>query len=704
MHCIAQMYINKRKSAKLQIDGSAAPLAPGRGIIGKKKLSVIETQELRIIPDMGITLPDGIRLSARVWMPADRRGPLPAILEYLPYRKTDGTAARDHGMHAHFARHGYVCLRVDRRGCGDSEGLFDDEYSEQELQDGVDVVNWIAAQEWCDGNVGMQGISWGGFNSLQIAARAPEPLKAVITIASSVDRYGDDIHYKGGIQLGANIGWAAVAMSWFSMPPDPHLVGDRWRELWMARLQNTPFLAREWMRHPDRDTYWKHGSVCEDYSAIRAAVLAMGGLHDGYRNTVPQLVSNLQAPVRGVAGPWNHKYPHISTIGPSIDYLNEALRWWDRWLKGVDTGVKRDPGYRVYIMDSVPPDRNLDHRPGRWVAEPGGPSDAIVSEVLALADGTLGMPAPFNRSIAPDLAVGGGSGEYFPFGFGPGELPDDQSEDDALSACFDSMPLTQDWDIVGAPQLSLRVAADTPSAQLVARLCDLRPDGTSAFVSIGLLNLRHRDGFEAPTDLEPGRYYDVCVALDQVAYRLPAGHRLRVAISSSYWPYCWPEGRNTVLTLVAGELRLPRRSETGGEIFFDGPVPMDERPCRILRGHSGRRDRREADGRIVFDISGDHGRLEDLENGLITESAFSERWEINRFDPATAQVEIQWSRGLERGDWKVSTVVTTRMWGHETDFFFKQKLEAFENGELVFEKTMQDRVPRYAADCAAAAE
>ena len=315
----------------------------------------IQKRKLRIIPDMGIPLPDGVRLSARIWMPTDMPRPLPAILEYLPYRKTDGTAARDHGMHSHFARHDYVCLRVDRRGCGDSEGLFDDEYSEQELQDGVDVVNWIAAQEWCDGNVGMQGISWGGFNSLQIAARAPDPLKAVITIGSSVDRYCDDIHYKGGIQLSENIGWAAVVMSWFSMPPDPQVVGERWRDMWMTRLENTPFLAREWMRHPDRDAYWEHGSVCEDYSAIKAPVLAMGGMHDGYRNTVPLLAANLTAPIKGVAGPWSHKYPHISTIEPSIDYLGEALRWWDHWLKGVDTGVDRDPGYRVYVMDSVRP-------------------------------------------------------------------------------------------------------------------------------------------------------------------------------------------------------------------------------------------------------------------------------------------------------------------------------------------------------------
>ncbi|VAV88665.1 Mll5128 protein, partial [hydrothermal vent metagenome] len=244
-----------------------------------------------IDPDMGIILPDGTRLSARVWMPQGK-GPLPAILEYLPYRKSDGTAARDHGMHLHFARAGYVCLRVDRRGCGDSEGLFDDEYSEEELNDGVDIINWIATQDWCDGNVGIQGISWGGFNGVQLAARRPEALKAVISIGTTVDRYHDDIHFKGGIQLGENIGWAATVMSWFAMPPDPAIVGDKWRDMWLNRLENTPFLAGIWTRHPTRDGYWKHGSICEDYSAIKAPVLVIGGLHDGYRNAMAAMVEN----------------------------------------------------------------------------------------------------------------------------------------------------------------------------------------------------------------------------------------------------------------------------------------------------------------------------------------------------------------------------------------------------------------------------
>ncbi|MGC1487891.1 MAG: CocE/NonD family hydrolase, partial [Albidovulum sp.] len=124
--------------------------------------------KVRETPDLGIVLADGTRLSARVWMP-EGAGPFPAVLEYLPYRKRDGTVVRDALTHPYFAGHGYACLRVDIRGTGDSESLMEDEYSAQELFDAVEVINWIAAQSWSNGRVGMMGISWGGFNGLQVA-------------------------------------------------------------------------------------------------------------------------------------------------------------------------------------------------------------------------------------------------------------------------------------------------------------------------------------------------------------------------------------------------------------------------------------------------------------------------------------------------------------------------------------------------------
>lgn len=649
---------------------------------------------VEIIPDMLIPLPDGTQLSARVWMPASASDtPLPAIIEYLPYRKSDGTAARDHGMHAHFAAHGYVCLRIDRRGCGESEGLFDDEYSEGELSDGVDLIHWIAEQPWCNGRVGIQGISWGGFTGVQIAARAPEPLRAVISIGTTADRYHDDIHYKGGIQLSENIGWAATITSWLSTPPDPALRPDTWRETWLKRLEHTPFVAERWVAHPTRDAYWKHGSICEDYAAIKAPVLAICGQQDGYRNAPAAMAEGLNGEVKAILGPWGHKYPNISTIGPSIDYLGEALRWWDRWLKDAETGVEYDSNYRAYVMDSIPPNNGLTFRPGSWRGLSGG---EVERQVLGFSEKAMGKAEPFSAILEPDLRCGEGAGEYFPFGLGPFEMPEDQIADDARSLCFDTVALVEDTEVIGAPKLSLTLRSDTPKGQVIARLCDLRPDGTSHLISIGLLNLAFREGFETAEPMEPGADYQIALSLDQAAYRLPKGHRLRVALSSSYWPYCWPEPGFGQLTVTLGALELPiLTSYAGAAVNFDAPKPMEERKYRQIRDKTADKTRTMAeDGTITLRVHGDHGAQEDVETGLINGSAMAELWSIHPDDPSSAVADITWDRMLGRGDWKIETRVTSQMRGLRDHFEITQTLEAWENGTLIFARIWAAKVPR----------
>ena len=345
--------------------------------------------KVREIPNIFIPLPDRTQLAARLWLPIDAdKQPVPAVLEYLPYRKRDGTIVRDALTHPYLAGHGYACLRVDMRGNGDSDGIMLDEYAEQELADGEAVIAWLVQQPWCTGKVGMMGISWGGFNGLQVAARRPPGLKAIITLCSTDDRYSDDIHYKGGCLLNENLGWSATMFAYSSRPPDPALVGDRWREMWLARLQAEPLLAIPWLEHPHRDAYWKHGSVCEDIGAIDAAVLAIGGWNDAYTNAVPRLVSSMKAPVKGIIGPWAHKYPHFAVPEPRIGFLQEALRWWDRHLKGIDTGVDQDPAFRTYIMDPRRPGAAVTHIPGRWVSDQVWPADRLEQRRLHLnADG-----------------------------------------------------------------------------------------------------------------------------------------------------------------------------------------------------------------------------------------------------------------------------------------------------------------------------
>ena len=325
---------------------------------------------VRTIPTEWIMLSDGTRLAATIWLPEDAGDdPVPAILEYLPYRRRDGTVLRDRQTHAWFRRPRLCRVRVDMRGSGDSDGLLLDEYLPQEQADAVEVIAWLAAQPWCSGTVGMMGISWGGFNSLQVASHRPPALKAIITVCSTDDRYADDCHFMGGCLLNNSIAWGSTMFAFGAQPPDPEVVGDRWRDMWLERLGNNAPMAASWIEHQHRDAYWKQGSICEDYSSITAAVYAVGGWADGYSNAIPRMLAGLPGPKKGLIGPWAHAYPNSAQPGPQIGFLQEALRWWDRWLKGLDNGIMEEPMLRAWMQDSVRPATTYPERPGRWVAE-----------------------------------------------------------------------------------------------------------------------------------------------------------------------------------------------------------------------------------------------------------------------------------------------------------------------------------------------
>jgi putative CocE/NonD family hydrolase len=644
-------------------------------------------------PDMGILLSDGCRLSARVWMPEDAASdPVPVILEYLPYRKRDGTCARDALTHPWFAKRGYACLRVDMRGNGDSEGLMEDEYTAQELSDACEVIAWAAAQPWCNGNVGMMGISWGGFNSLQVAALQPPALKAIITLCSTVDRYADDIHYKGGCLLNENLGWGATMWAYSSRAPDPALCED-WRDLWMQRLENEPFLPAVWLRHQNRDAYWQHGSVCEDYSKIKAKTLAIGGWGDSYKNAVPQLVEALPG-AKGIVGPWVHKYPHFAVPAPRIGFLQEAERWWARWLKDEPTGVENDPDYTVYLMDGVRPATWYLERAGNWIT-PEAQNDRIKALHLngtALAD----LPGTVSALIASPQHTGGDAGEYCAIWLGP-EMPGDQRADDARSATWDTAPLTEDLALSGAPKLTLRLTSDKPLAQVAVRLNHVHPDGASTRITYGVLNLSHRNGFNVPDPLPVGEELEIEVPLDHIAYRVPAGHRLRVAVSNAYWPLLWPMPEAGTLSVSGGSLDLPHVDLPRGDqrVF---PDPDAEEPWAIEDIHQGENSRRVITdmktGEISLEIIDDFGVRRDLVHGLISGSVARELWTIHPDDPLSARGQTHWTEMMERDGIVLRTETFTEMSSDADNFYLAGRIEAYEGEELFYSKDVSETVPR----------
>ncbi len=658
-------------------------------------------RKVREIENEWITLADGTRLAARIWLPENAgTDPVPAILEYLPYRKRDGTAERDALTHPYMAGHGYACVRVDMRGNGESDGLMHDEYLKQEQDDALEVIGWLAAQEWCTGKVGMIGISWGGFNGLQVAARQPEALKAVVTICSTDDRYADDIHFMGGCLLGENLGWASTMFGFSSRPPDPALVGDRWRAMWMERLENTPLLVANWLEHQRRDDFWKHGSVCEDFPAIKAAVYAVGGWGDGYSNAVPRLLAGLSGPKKGLIGPWVHKYPHFAVPGPQIGFLQECLRWWDQWLKGIDTGVMDEPAYRVYMQDSVRPAAFYPHRDGRWVAEPGWPSADIEERALSLNADGLSPSAGKETAlqVSSPQTTGLAAGEWCPIWLGP-ESPTDQRPDDAGSLCFDGAPLPERLEILGAPVVELELAIDKPQGVIAVRLNEVFADGASARVTYGVLNLSHRESDEHPSAMTPGQRTRVRVQLNDIAHAFAPGSRLRVAVSTAYWPLIWPSAEPVTLTLFAGAGRLtlpvraPRQESLPEFLPSEAAPAMLSEPIR-KPANSRRLEQDLATGETSLRIVDDFGEKRITAHGLEVGSTARETYAIRPDDPLSARAETHWTMQVGRGDWRTRTETYTRQWADRDHFHVEAEMEAFEGDTRVFHRTWKRQIPR----------
>ena len=667
-------------------------------------------QKVETIEHVSIPMRDGCRLSARIWLPEEARAKqVPAILEYIPYRTRDLKRDRDTQMHAYFAAHGYACVRVDLRGSGNSEGVLKDEYLPQELDDGVEVLEWIAEQPWCSGQVGMIGISWGGFNGLQIAARRPPQLGAVISVSFTDDRYADDVHYMGGCLLTDNLSWASTMFAFNSLPPDPAVVGERWRDMWFERLEHSGLWLETWLRHQHRDDYWRHGSVCEDYAAIQCPVMAVSGWADGYSNAVFRLVEGLKVPKQGLIGPWSHAYPHLGRPGPGIGFLQEALRWWDQWLKAEETGIMDEPMLRVWMQDSIKPSPIYERRPGRWVAEQSWPSPNIRQVRYPLGRRHIlpaGAEAPQENeepplSVQSPLSVGLFAGKWCSYATGP-DLPHDQREEDGGSLVFDSEPLTAPMEILGAPVVELELEANKPVGMIAVRLSDVAPDDKATRVSYGLLNLCHRNGHENPEPLEPGKRERVRLTLNDAAQHFPAGHRLRLAISTSYWPLAWPPPEPVRLAIhpsrsgLTMPVRVIDRRYDSDVVEFE---PAEGAPRLRTTRLKPQRQNWLINRDLATDVSAlhvinDEGTVRIDEIDLTVTKDTEEWYRIFDDDFTSASGEVRSVRALKRGDWSAKTVTRTVLSCSDKAFVIHATLDAYESGNRVFSKIWNRMVPR----------
>ena len=500
-----------------------------------------------------IPMPDRVRLAARIWLPRTA-GTVPAILEYIPYRKRDMVRARDERNHPHFASHGYACLRVDMRGSGDSEGHLPDMYSDDELADARHVIDWIVAQPWCNGNVGMFGTSWGGTASMQAAIKAPPALKAVIANCATTDRFEDDIHWMGGCLLTDSFEWGATLPAILAAPPDAATVGPGWMEMWRERLAGLSFPLSAWIDHQTRGSYWRRGSVKFNTDDLSCPILAIGGWADRYSSSVIGLVEARPDLCYGIVGPWGHHYPDHGEPGPAMNFQDVALAWWDHWLK--DAPMPSWPRLRLWQRAfDVPVDRIVT-RAGRWVSTDADSADATET-VLFPGEAGLSWQAGQGTgfSVPSDLQHGACAGDTGYFGR-VGGLPLDQSPDDARALCFDTEPLETDVLLAGHAEFHCDIVRDMAHAQLACRLCEVDPYGRSNLVTRQVFNLLRDEALDGDAQFVPEQPSSFRMRFPSTAYRFSKGNRIRLCIAASYWPLVWPALCQATMLVDTTDARL----------------------------------------------------------------------------------------------------------------------------------------------------
>jgi len=648
----------------------AAPTKAGTGWM------LPEKRPFKMIENAWISLADGTRLGVRLWIPdgAERR-PAPVVWEYLPYRKRDGVRNRDDATALNLAPYGIAFARVDVRGSGDSDGVITDEYSRAELADGVECVAWLARQPWCNGSVGMRGISWGGINTLQIAALAPPALKAIMPMGCVDDRYLGDAHYIGGALATENFKWGTYFKVDMAGPPDPDISGADWERKWRQRLDATPPILERWTSHQRYDEYWQRGSVAVDYGRIKCPVYVVSGWLDPYSSSVGSLLAGLKVPRKGLIGPWGHLMPNLpAPLG--LEWAYEEVRWWQQWLAGIDTGIMSEPMLRAYMPYQTLSEVYPAEIPGRWVAAALWPSPETRPLVLYLGRGRLAPSpaAPDSISYVGDKIVGMCKPQWMP------SRPDDQTSDDEKSLVFDSAALDADTEILGYPRAKIRVCSNTPVAKLALRLTEVLPDGKSWLVSYGVLNLTHRDSHEHPRALTPGEFYGVEVPFYMVAHRFKKGSRIRLSVSESLWPLLWPSPQIAALTLGLGpsSMTLPVRPAPAVEEPF--PIPLKHSAGSSPYTHTAMGPGTE--GHLSRPLSST--TFDDI--GTTVQEQSSESVVIKEGDPNSGVWRQENMTSWKRGDWNCTVSAAFELTSTADTFHLKEVLRANKGDHEIFKR------------------
>ena len=641
-----------------------------------------------------IPMKDGIRLAMTLYRPTGGKSDekFPAILEYHPYRKDDAMAAQDYEIYSYFARRGYVCARVDIRGFGNSEGVpTDREYSVREQEDGLQIIHWLATQPWSNGNVGMMGISWSGFNSLQMAMLHPPELKAILAIDASAELFHDDIHFIDGTvhidEFELNMDMAPGMTGAPDYTLDEKVLGPRF---------DAPPWSLLYLKHQRDGEFWR--SPVRPYSEIKIPSFLIGGLQDGYRDSVPDMLMQAKAPIKAIVGPWNHTFPHDCDFAPLIEWRDQAVRFWDYWLKGHDTGVLQDPRLVIYMQHWHPPDPNLKAIQGEWRREDTWPPPEAKNETLFLqSDHTLAATAaePETHSLKYVPSVGVEQGFWW------GELLNDVRPMDGFSLVYDSASLAEDLAILGRPRALLRASASAIQADWFARLSDVAPDGEVTEITGAGINGAQRKSMSDPKDLDPGQVYPLDIELHLTSWVFPRGHRIRIAISNAVWPMILPTPYAMTTTLQLGgadgsRLILPIVPVNGTPApDFQPPAVSEERQDihsfgEMLPGewsitHNLRTQQATAYWHGMAGTVYPWGKETDYES--LTYRVDDDHPETSSTDGEAKSVFALKGRTLT---WQGHLLITT----DQQNFYYQYKRELLKDGKMIKQKTWQETIPR----------
>ncbi len=662
--------------------------------------------------NLRLKMRDGIELSANLWMPIPKTEgeKFPAILEMIPYRKDDWRFVGDHQRGAYFAQRGFAFCRLDVRGTGSSEGIAYDEYTPAETQDGCEAVEWLAAQPWCNGNVGMWGISYGGFTSIQVAMLQPPHLKAIIPMYATDDRYTDDVHYLGGCLTVSELAQYAVSMVGMNaMPPKLEYAGAKWAEQWKERLEKTPPWLIEWLKQQTDGPYWRNGSLAPDYSRIKCAIFNIGGWMDEYVNSVLRMQEKCTqaAGVKGLIGNWVHAYPDSAYPGPNLDHLHEMARFFDYWLKGIDNGVMDEPPLTLFRFEYTEPEAFPPRFNGQWISVNTFPVEGVRPQTLYLGDATLSSNLQSLREASnldhyPHRPTHGTQAALcWGAGHAPNGLARDLRPDEALIPTYTGEPLTEPLDVIGFPEAVLYLSCSAPVANIVVRLTDVAPDGTSAQVTAGVLNLTHRDGHTNPQLLITNNVYEIHIQMRAIAYRFLPGHRVRLSVSSAYWPVIWPSPYKSDNYLHRGPKHPSRLILPVVLPDPQTPTPPNFKatPPDLAQLGGGTDD--PPVWQIVEDVIAQTVTVKVYEGGSTVlpdgRSLFtSERIEMtaHHADPLRTRLYNEVEYRLEEGGYTTEIRSTGSVRCTESEFIMDIQLRVHLNGNLFFQKSWLEGAPR----------